>query len=184
MLLQFCCCWFQILRQLFLQEKFLCFQKLLYQKIFLFLYQLMWQIFLPGTHSVMWQWTTSWLHSGGLSSDVFIGTRCPWGPIYGSAPNVSQSVHPTLCAHFKTDLTLTDEDTNSTVTDFRILSVKWRYHPPLQTKILSKKSYRLKGYTPTPLYWHIPGNFSQKRTKYCVCFLAFKNTCLWKKFAK
>ena len=114
----------------------------------------------------------------------FIRTRCPWGPIYGSAPNVSQSVHPTLCAHFKTDLTLTDEDTNSTVTDFRILSVKWRYHPPLQTKILSKKSYRLKGYTPTPLYWHIPGNFSQKRTKYCVCFLAFKNTCLWKKNCK
>ena len=35
------------------------------------LYQILWQIFLSGTRSAMWQWTTSWLHSGGISSDVF-----------------------------------------------------------------------------------------------------------------
>ena len=44
---------------------------------------------------------------------LFIGPRCPWGPIYGSGC-LSQTELP--CADL-TDVTLADEDTNSILTD-------------------------------------------------------------------
>ena len=44
---------------------------------------------------------------------VFIGPRCPWGPIYGSA---CLSLTPRPFANL-TDVTLADEDTNSILTD-------------------------------------------------------------------
>ena len=44
---------------------------------------------------------------------IFIGPRCPWGPIYGSS---CQSVTPRLCVDL-TDVTLADEDSNSTSAD-------------------------------------------------------------------
>ena len=39
---------------------------------------------------------------------IFIGPRCPWGPIFGSG---CLSVSPRPCADL-TDVTLADEDTN------------------------------------------------------------------------
>ena len=47
------------------------------------------------------------------NKSVFIGPRCPWGPIYVSGP---MSVSTTLCADL-TDVTLADEDSNSIPTD-------------------------------------------------------------------
>ena len=44
---------------------------------------------------------------------VFIGPRCPWGPIYGSKP---MSVTARGFADL-TDVTLADEDSNSIPTD-------------------------------------------------------------------
>ena len=46
---------------------------------------------------------------------IFIGPRCPWGPIYGSG---SLSLREVV-ADFKliTDVTLVDEDTKSILTD-------------------------------------------------------------------
>ena len=44
---------------------------------------------------------------------IFIGPRCPWGPIYGSG-SLKQTELP--CADL-TDVTLADEDTNSILTD-------------------------------------------------------------------
>ena len=46
-------------------------------------------------------------------TSFFIGPRCPWGPIYGSA-SLSQTELP--CADL-TDVTLADKDTNSILTD-------------------------------------------------------------------
>ena len=51
--------------------------------------------------------------SNRISTTVFIGPRCPWGPIYGSA---CPSVRPRPCVDL-TDVTLADEDTNSILTD-------------------------------------------------------------------
>ena len=48
-----------------------------------------------------------------LSSVIFIGPRCPWGPIYGSGP---MSVSHRLFAGL-TDVTLADEDSNLIPTD-------------------------------------------------------------------
>ena len=46
-------------------------------------------------------------------STVFIGPRCPWGPIYGSGfLKLSEPPFADL-----TDVTLADEDTNSILTD-------------------------------------------------------------------
>ena len=45
--------------------------------------------------------------------NLFIGPRCPWGPIYRSG---SLSLTEPLCADL-TDVTLADEDTNSILTD-------------------------------------------------------------------
>ena len=44
---------------------------------------------------------------------IFIGPRCPWGPIYGSG-SLSLSLTPFADM---TDVTLADEDTNSILTD-------------------------------------------------------------------
>ena len=44
---------------------------------------------------------------------IFIGSRCPWGPIYGFA---SLKLSKTPFANL-TDVTLADEDTNSILTD-------------------------------------------------------------------
>ena len=44
---------------------------------------------------------------------IFIGPRCPWGPIYGSG---SLSLSPRGFADL-TDVTLVDEDTKSILTD-------------------------------------------------------------------
>ena len=43
---------------------------------------------------------------------LFIGPRCPWGPIYGSGPMSVQDYFADL-----TDVTLADEDSNSIPTD-------------------------------------------------------------------
>ena len=43
---------------------------------------------------------------------VFIGPRCPWGPIYGSGSLSLRDVFADL-----TDVTLVDEDTKSILTD-------------------------------------------------------------------
>ena len=48
---------------------------------------------------------------------IFIGPRCPWGPIYGSGPmSVRPSLTERLCSDL-TDVTLADEDSNSIPTD-------------------------------------------------------------------
>ena len=44
--------------------------------------------------------------------DIFIGLRCPWGPIYGSASLWIQHLFADL-----PDATLADEDANSILTD-------------------------------------------------------------------
>ena len=51
-----------------------------------------------------------------MSQPLFIGPRCPWGPIYGSWP---MSVRPSLQDYFAdlTEVTLADEDSNSIPTD-------------------------------------------------------------------
>ena len=51
----------------------------------------------------------------GDSSSIFIGPRCPWGPIYGSGC-LSVSLSPRPFADL-TDVTLVDEDTKSILTD-------------------------------------------------------------------
>ena len=43
---------------------------------------------------------------------IFIGPRCPWGPIYGSWCQYKQDYFADL-----TDVTLADEDSNSIPTD-------------------------------------------------------------------
>ena len=61
-----------------------------------------------------WKKNLLWLWVG---MDIFIGPRCPWGPIYGSwCQSVSQWLHPRLCWDL-TDVTLADEDSNSIPTD-------------------------------------------------------------------
>ena len=45
--------------------------------------------------------------------EIFIGPRCPWGPIYGSGC-LKLSLRPFADL---TDVTLADEDTNSIPTD-------------------------------------------------------------------
>ena len=47
---------------------------------------------------------------------IFIGPRCPWGPIYGSGSLKLTHSLSYLCADL-TDVTLADEDTNSILTD-------------------------------------------------------------------
>ena len=47
-----------------------------------------------------------------MQSFIFIGPRCPWGPIYGSGPSVRHRAFADL-----TDVTLADEDSNSIPTD-------------------------------------------------------------------
>ena len=47
------------------------------------------------------------------SGNVFIGPRCPWGPIYGSG-SLKLTERPFADL---TDVTLADEDTNSILTD-------------------------------------------------------------------
>ena len=47
-------------------------------------------------------------------SKIFIGPRCPWGPIYG--PVLSHSLSPRRFANL-TDVTLADGDTKSILTD-------------------------------------------------------------------
>ena len=50
-------------------------------------------------------------------SCLFIGPRCPWGPIYGSGClSLTHSLTELPCADL-TDVTLADEDTNSILTD-------------------------------------------------------------------
>ena len=48
-----------------------------------------------------------------LSHAIFIGPRCPWGPIYGSWCQYKQDYFADL-----TDVTLADEDSNSTPADY------------------------------------------------------------------
>ena len=51
-----------------------------------------------------------------LCKYIFIGPRCPWGPIYGSGCLSLTDSLSYLCADL-TDVTLADEDTNSILTD-------------------------------------------------------------------
>ena len=60
-----------------------------------------------GMQCKICQYTFLWHCPSEMS--IFIGPRCPWGPIYGSG---SLSPFADL-----TDLTLVDEDTKSTLTD-------------------------------------------------------------------
>ena len=48
-----------------------------------------------------------------VQGPIFIGPRCPWGPIFGSG---CPSVRPTPFADL-TDVTLADKDINSILTD-------------------------------------------------------------------
>ena len=58
---------------------------------------------------------TNW-HQNTKIQGIFIGPRCPWGPIYGSGCLSLTDWLSYLCADL-TDVTLADEDTNSILTD-------------------------------------------------------------------
>ena len=64
-------------------------------------------------------------------------------------------------------------------TTMRNLSVRGVPPPPLQTKILQKKSYGFGGYPPPPLYGHSPEKCSSKSARNGV--FCPKNTCFWSK---
>ena len=59
-------------------------------------------------------WITNSFGLFRLPYTIFIGPRCPWGPIYGFA-SLKQTNWAT-CANL-TDVTLADDDTNSILTD-------------------------------------------------------------------
>ena len=60
-----------------------------------------------------WRNARGRLYLAGLHDILFIGPRCPWGPIYGSW---SLKLTTRLCWDL-TDVTLADEDSNSTPAD-------------------------------------------------------------------
>ena len=55
-----------------------------------------------------------WVISNDDSSNIFIGPRCPWGPINGSEP---MSLTDSQTFTDLIDVTLADEDINSIPTD-------------------------------------------------------------------
>ena len=62
--------------------------------------------------SSLFSYLPSSVNRSQIFSNLFIGPRCPWGPIYGSGPMSVQDYVADL-----TDVTLADEDSNSTPAD-------------------------------------------------------------------
>ena len=48
--------------------------------------------------------------------DIFIGPRCPWGGVWSMGPDLSNSIQDYFAN--LTDVTLADEDSNSTPADY------------------------------------------------------------------